>query len=59
MDGPRERLYMGLIYIVMCFRRGWCGWRFNHDGLGAEWGCHGVIAGLPRPKLVSSSAYDI
>ena len=25
MDRPRERPHMGLIYIVMCPRHGWCG----------------------------------
>ena len=39
MDRSRERPHMGLIYIVMCSRRGWCGWHFNHDRFGAKWGC--------------------
>ena len=34
MDGPMKRPHMGLIVVVMCPHRGWCGWRFNHDGFG-------------------------
>ena len=30
----REKPHMGLIYVVMCSHRGWCGWHFNHDGFG-------------------------
>ena len=31
---------MGLIDVMMCPRRGWCGWHFNHDRFGTKWGCH-------------------
>ena len=48
MDGPIERPYMGLIDVMMCPRRGWCGWRFNHNGFEAEWGCHGIVAWLTQ-----------
>ena len=46
MDGPMERPHMGLIDVMMCPRRGWCGWCFNYDGFGAKWGCHGIAAWL-------------
>ena len=59
MDGPRERPYIGLIYIVMCPRHGWCDWRFNHDEFGTKWGCHSVIVWLTQPTPVLASVYDI
>ena len=34
-------------------RRGWCDWRFNHDGW-VKWGCHDIATCLPRPTPVSS-----
>ena len=39
MDGPMEMPHMDLIGIMSCLRRGWCGWRFNHDEF---WGVMGM-----------------
>ena len=59
MNGPRERSHMGLIYVVMWPRHGWCGWRFNHDRFGTEWDVTVSSRGLSRPTLVLSLVYDI
>ena len=48
MDGHRERSHMGLIYVVMCHRRRWCDWCFNHGEFGAEWECHGITPWLTQ-----------
>ena len=44
MDGPIERLHMGLIDVMMCPYRGWCG---EHNGDDTVLPC-----GLPRPISV-------
>ena len=46
-------LFRGRIEGWILFpRRGWCGWRFNHDGW-VKWGCHDIAMWLPRPTPVS------
>ena len=52
MDRPMKRPHMGLIYVMMCPRCGWCGWHFNHDGFGVEWDATMLLRGLLRPTPV-------
>ena len=58
MDGPMERPHMGLI-DEMCPHRGWCGWGFNHGGLGRSGDTTVFSRGLPRTTPISGSVYDI
>ena len=47
-------LYRGRIVGLLWYpSRGWCGWRFNHDGW-VKWGCQISPRGLPRPTPVPS-----
>ena len=57
MDGLMEKPHMGLIDVMMCPHCGWCGWSFNHDGFGAEWGCHSVAAWLTQANTNGQAWY--
>ena len=32
---------------ILYLRRGWCGWRFNHDSW-IKWGCHDIVTWLTQ-----------
>ena len=39
-------------------RRGWCGWRFNHDGW-VKWGCHDIATWLTQANTSVGYKNDI
>ena len=39
-------------------RRGWCGWRFNHDGW-VKWGCHDIATWLTQANTSVEYKNDI
>ena len=39
-------------------RRGWCGWRFNHDGR-VKWGCHDIATRLTQANTSVGYKHDI
>ena len=51
MDGPKEMPHMGFIYVVMCPRRRWCGWRFNYGGFGRSEDATVLSRDLPMSTL--------
>ena len=59
MDEPRERPHMSLIYVCDGPYRGWCGWSFNHGGLGRSGDATVSPRGLPRSTPVLGCVYDI
>ena len=59
MDGLRDRSHMSLIYIVMCLAIGGVADISTTTNLGLNETVIVLLHGLPRPTLVSGSAYDI
>ena len=49
-------LYKGRIVGLLRYpRRGWCDWRFNHDGW-VKWGCHDIVTWLIQAN--TSAGYN-
>ena len=43
---------------ILYSRRGWCGWRFNHDGW-VKWGCHDIATWLTQANTSVGYKNDI
>ena len=43
---------------ILYSRRGWCGWRFNHDGW-VKWGCHDIATWLTQANTSVGYKHDI
>ena len=54
MDLFRGRINGWILYP----RRGWCGWRFNHDGW-VKWGCHDIATWLTQANTNVGYKNDI
>ena len=54
MDMFRGRIEGWILYL----RRGWCGWRFNHDGW-VKWGCHDIATWLTQANTSVGYKNDI
>ena len=49
-------LFRGRIVGLLWYpRRGWCGWRFNHDSW-VKWGCHDIATWLTQTN--TSAGYN-
>ena len=43
---------------ILYLRRGWCGWRFNHNGW-VKWGCHDIATWLTQANTSVGYKHDI
>ena len=52
-------MYRGrIVGLILYPRRGWCGWRFNHDGW-VKWRCHDIATWLTQANTSAGYKNDV